>query len=103
MSNTHVDDVARQLPAGARHVAVTGSVDGRVNYILLTAKANGGNAWCENLWFLIKARVPSQPSLIEGFPEGTTRKEVDEVERTLEDMGMDACWTQTGCACATSP
>ena len=103
VSNTHVDDVARQLPAGARHVAVTGSVDGRVNSILLTAKANGGNAWCENLWFLIKARVPSQPSLIEGFPEGTTRKEVDEVERTLEDMGMDACWTQTGCAYATSP
>ena len=54
-------------------------------------------------WFLIKARVPSRPSSIEGFPEGTTRKEADEVERTLEDMGMDACWTQTGCACATSP
>ena len=53
VSNTHVDDVALQLPAGARHVAVTGSVDGRVNSILLTAKANGGNAWCENLWFLI--------------------------------------------------
>jgi len=100
VSNKHVDDVAQHLPAGSRHVAVGGSVDKRVKSLFLTAKANEGAAWCEDLWFLVKSRVPARPAVIKGFPKGTTREEADEVLKTLDGMGIGRLWEENwGCLC----
>jgi len=89
-NSADVESIARRLPTGSKVVSKSGSVENRVNSILVTAKANDEpEVWAKNVESLIFTFLPKPPEAITGFPEGTLPREAERVRNILGEKNLE--------------